>query len=90
VNLSVQAVTNENAGSLLEQGLAAIRAGDTTIDLSGVQTVDSAAVALLLAWRRAAAEQGKQLTFAGVPAGITSLADLYGVDTLLQLGNASA
>jgi phospholipid transport system transporter-binding protein len=90
VKLNVKAITNENAGSLLEQGLGAIRAGDTTIDLAGVETVDSAAVALLLAWRRAASEEGKQVTFAGVPTGITSLADLYGVDGLLQLGTAPA
>lgn len=90
MRLDVTSVTNENAGRLLDQGLAAIRAGDTTIDLAGVTTVDSAAVALLLAWQRAAAEQGKRLTFTGTPSGVTSLAGLYGVDALLQLGNTPA
>jgi phospholipid transport system transporter-binding protein len=87
VKVEVPSITNENAAGLLEHGLAAIRSGDTTIDLAGVANVDSAAVALLLAWQRAAAEQGKLLTFASVPAGIASLAQLYSVDTLLQIGS---
>ena len=90
MKLDVSSVTNANAGSLLERGLAAIRAGDLTIDLAGVKTVDSAAVALLLAWQRAAAEQGKKLTFVGVPPGVASLAGLYGVDALLQLETAAS
>jgi len=90
VKLDVTSVTNENAGKLLDQGLAAIRGGDLTIDLASVTTVDSAAVALLLAWQRAAAEQGKRLAFAGVPSGVTGLAGLYGVDALLNLETAPA
>ena len=90
MKLDVTSVTNANAAGLLERGLAAIRAGDLTIDLAGVTTVDSAAVALLLAWQRAAAEQGKRLTFAAVPPGVASLAGLYGVDDLLQVRTASS
>jgi len=88
VKVGVASITNENAAGLLEQGLAAITSGDTVIDLAGVATVDSAAVALLLAWQRAAAGQGKRLTFASVPPGIASLAELYSVDALLQIGPA--
>jgi phospholipid transport system transporter-binding protein len=83
VKLDVTSITNENAASLLELGIAAIRAGDSTIDLAGVTSVDSAAVALLLAWQRAASGQGKRLNFVGVPSGIVGLASLYGVDALL-------
>jgi len=90
VKLDVTSVTNENAATLLERGIAAIRAGDLTIDLDGVITVDSAAVALLLAWQRAAAGEGKRLTFSGIPPGLASLADLYGVNGLLQLGSGAA
>ena len=88
MKLDVASITNENAASLLERGLAAVRSGDIAFDLAGVTAVDSAAVALLLAWQRAAAEQGKKLTFGGVPAGIASLAQLYGVDGLLQVDAA--
>lgn len=65
-------------------GLAAIRAGQSTIDLSDVNTVDSSAVAALIAWRRAALQQGKVLSFTNLPANLRSLASLYGVADLLR------
>jgi phospholipid transport system transporter-binding protein len=86
VKLEVTSITNQNAASLVEKGLAAIGAGDAVIDLAGVEAVDSAAVALLLAWQRAASQQGKRLTFQNVPPGISSLAELYDVDSLLEVG----
>jgi len=86
LKLESSSITNENAAALLDRGLTAIRAGDTAFDLSAVATVDSAAVALLLAWQRAAIQQGRRLELSGAPAGIASLAELYGVQTLLQAG----
>ncbi len=53
------------------------------IDMTKVQRVDSAAVALMLAWKRRATVEAKPITFATVPASITSLAVLYGVADLL-------
>jgi phospholipid transport system transporter-binding protein len=85
VKLDVTSITNENAAGLLERGNGAIRGGDMTIDLGAVTTVDSAAVALLLAWQRTAAAQGKRLSFVSVPSGIVGLAGLYGVDSLLAV-----
>ena len=55
-----------------------------TIDFSGVTNVDSAAVALLLDWRRMAAKRGKTLLFANLPANLLALAELYGVAELIQ------
>jgi phospholipid transport system transporter-binding protein len=55
-----------------------------TIDFSAVTEVDSAAVALLLEWRREAARLGKGLSFANLPANLLALADLYGVTGLIQ------
>ncbi len=75
--------TNANAAALAEQGCAALRAGETTFDLSAVKEVDSATVATLLAWRRTAQELGVTLRLTGVPAAVASLATLYGVDGLL-------
>jgi phospholipid transport system transporter-binding protein len=54
--------------------------------LGGVDGVDSAGVAVLLSWRRRAAAEGKALTFADVPASLVALAQLYGVEDLLQAG----
>lgn len=55
-----------------------------TIDFSGVGAVDSAAVALLLEWRRTAAARGKTLEFVNLPANLLALASLYGVAELIQ------
>ncbi len=73
----------EGAETVLAQGLSAITAGETAIDLSGLQQFDSAAVAALLAWQRAAAKAGTALRVVHPPAGIASLAKLYGVEHLL-------
>ena len=53
------------------------------IDLERVEAVDSAGVAVLLAWKRRAAAEGKPLAFAHLPTSLASLAQLYGVEDLL-------
>jgi phospholipid transport system transporter-binding protein len=55
-----------------------------TIDFSGITNVDSAAVALLLDWRRMATKRGKTLLFVNLPANLLALAELYGVAELIQ------
>lgn len=75
--------TNANAAQLVERGCAALRAGETTFDLSAVKEVDSATVATLLAWRRTAQDLGVTLNLVAVPPAVCSLATLYGVDGLL-------
>jgi phospholipid transport system transporter-binding protein len=54
------------------------------IDFSGVTGVDSAAVALLLEWRRMALARGKTLVFENLPPNLLALAHLYGVAELIQ------
>lgn len=85
MKIDERALTNQNAATWLARGREAIAGGDTQIDLSGVQAVDSAAVALLLDWQRAAQARGAALALTGVPPGIESLARLYGVTALLGL-----
>jgi len=67
----------DNATRLLTAGEAAISAGTTIFDLSGVGRMDSSALSLLLALRRRAGE--KSLQFRNVPDSLTSLARLYGI-----------
>ena len=76
-------LTMQDAASGLQPGLDAIRNGSADIDLSRLARFDSAAVAALLVWRRAAQSAGLSLRIAGVPAGLQSLAYLYGVAELL-------
>jgi len=56
---------------------------DGIIDLTAVDRVDSAGVALVLAWARRAASEGTKIAFAGIPESMRSLATLYGVEELL-------
>ncbi len=74
-----------NACGLLEAGRSAFREPRETVDLGAVTEADSSALAVMLGWVRAAREQGLQLAFTGTPAGVRSLAELYGVVELLPL-----
>ena len=58
---------------------------DVVIDLQQVETVDSAAVSLMLAWLREAQRNKVNLRFEHVPQNLVSLARLYGVAELLPL-----
>lgn len=77
-------LTLEHARRLLSLGAEAIAQGVTAIDFSGAGKVDSSALSLMLAWRRRAQAAGRRLEFRNVPDSLTSLARLYGVDTLLR------
>jgi phospholipid transport system transporter-binding protein len=74
-----------NAAAIAGAGLDAIRGGDTVLDLSPVRTCDSSAVAVVLAWMREAQARGARLQLTGLPAGLVSLATVYGVAPLLNI-----
>lgn len=81
--LLTSSVTLANASTILEQGLAAIAAGQTELDLAPLTEVDSTMVAILLSWQRAAQAQGTALSLQNIPAKLQSLAGVYGVAELL-------
>ncbi len=83
MKLDATAITNANAAALMDAGVASIRGGDLSFDLGAVQQVDSAAVALMLAWQREAQAKGGRLALSNVPPALQNLASLYGVDSLL-------
>ncbi len=74
-----------NATQIAADGVAAIARGDSSIDLSAVQTCDSSAVAVLFAWQREAQARGIALNVSGVPPALLSLAEVYGVEPLLPI-----
>ena len=78
------ALTMGNVTRVLAESAGVFKAQRTLIDLAGVTEVDSAAVSLLLEWRRQAAKAGRRVEFANVPANLRSLAELYGVLELLD------
>lgn len=67
------------AATVLVEGVKAVRAGVTAFDLRGVTQVDSAALSLLLSWRREAQSVASSLRFLHLPESLRSLARLYGL-----------
>ena len=51
-----------------------------TFDLAGVGPADSAGLALLVAWQRAARRAGGRIHFRGTPPALRAIAGLCGVD----------
>jgi len=76
-------LTHESAKTALEAGLQRIAAGATGVDCAPLAQFDSSALAVLLAWERAAQARGIAFEIVNLPAGLASLAQAYGVDTLL-------
>lgn len=76
-------LTIATARGALAAGMQAIDGGQQVFDFSGVAAIDSAAVAILLAWQRAARGKALTLSFINVPSKLQSLAELYGVAGLL-------
>lgn len=76
-------LTIPHARAELEAGLKAIARGEAQFDMASVKEIDSAAVATLLAWQRAARQNGRSLSFSNMPQSLLSLARLYGVDGFL-------
>lgn len=87
-------VTMQTVGALLESGRALCRQDGCKqgwlVDFSGVTAVDSAALALVLAWMRAARERGSTLGLAHVPESLRALALLYDLQEILPLNGAPA
>ncbi len=77
-----------NASALLEAGRSFLQAATTgalVVDLAAVEEADSSALTVVFAWLRSAREQGASLRIANPPAGMLSLAALYGVSDFLPL-----
>jgi len=79
----------ETVGELFNTGLQPDGDGALVVDLGKVETVDSAAVSLLLSWLRRGQLNQVAISFANVPDNLMSLARLYGVAELLPLSQES-
>lgn len=85
-------LTHATATAAFKAGLGRIAAGATQtqaveaeiqVDCAALAQFDSAALAVLLGWRRAAAARGLRLQVLNLPAQLASLAKAYGIDTLI-------
>ncbi|MGH8722353.1 MAG: STAS domain-containing protein [Burkholderiales bacterium] len=81
-------VTLANVAEVLEEGRKHLEDGVDSVDLGGVTEMDSALLALLLAWLREAKSRNRGLALANPPQALRTIARLYGVDTLLVPGHA--
>lgn len=80
---SGETLTFASARDALAAGLSRIADGAREVDCAHLAHFDSAALAVLLAWRRAARERGGALEIFNLPSQLVSLAHVYGVDELL-------
>ncbi|AIO31470.1 STAS domain-containing protein [Burkholderia pseudomultivorans] len=77
-------LTVASAKTALAAGLARIGAGATAVDCAALTQFDSSALAVLLAWQRAAKARGASLDILNLPPKLASLARAYGVDALIE------
>ncbi|KDB06607.1 Sulfate transporter/antisigma-factor antagonist STAS [Burkholderia sp. lig30] len=77
-------LTHASAKAALAAGLARIESGATAVDCAALAQFDSAALAVLLAWQRAARARGATLDILNLPPKLASLAQAYGVDALIN------
>jgi phospholipid transport system transporter-binding protein len=78
-------VTLENVERVLQEGRQHIAEGVRNVDLGEVTDMDSALLAMLLAWLRDARAHNRELSFANPPESLRTIARLYGVDELLPV-----
>ena len=72
-----------NAKAILTASQPFTITNNTMVDFENVNDVDTAAVSLILEWKRRAKKEDKVLTFVNLPANLTSLVALYGVEDLI-------
>jgi phospholipid transport system transporter-binding protein len=73
----------ETVPALFETGLQHLSGEELNVDFSRVESVDSAAVSMLLGWSRAAKHVQQGLRVKALPEDLLNLARLYGVAELL-------
>ncbi len=78
-------ITMSSASVALQTGLKLITPEVHSVDLGSAGQPDSAALAVLFAWQRKAAEYGVRLQVRNAPPGLLSLGQLYGVNEVLPL-----
>lgn len=79
----IGSLTFANAGAVLAATAGVALPTDGEVDLENVGAIDSSAVAVLLALKRRAETEGKPLRFVRLPAALSALADVYGVESIL-------
>ncbi|HZQ63376.1 MAG TPA: STAS domain-containing protein [Casimicrobiaceae bacterium] len=77
-------ITFGNAAAVLDASRALALPSAGIVECDALHPVDSAAVAVLLALKRRAVQENAALTFINITPSLHTLADLYGVEDLLN------
>lgn len=78
------ALTFETVPSVVRSSTALLNGGaDIIFDLQGISNADSAGLALLIEWMRAAHAQQKRIIFKNIPAQLLAIATMSGVEHIL-------
>ena len=83
------ALTFANARTARSEGLHALRtstARDLEVDCGGISHSDSAGLAVLLDWLAVMKREGRPLCFTHLPPGLLAVAQISGVEEMLQKG----
>ena len=78
----------DNANLILNQSASFKMNGEIKIDFTDVTNVDTSALSLILEWQRRAAQSKSVVKFANLPASLTSLANLYGVEDFIPVSSS--
>lgn len=79
----------ETVPGLLEQGQAMFEAAAPALrlDLQGVTRADSAGLALLVEWLKAARRRDREIAFVNVPEQLLAMARVSGLEEVLPFGD---
>ena len=77
-------ISMDNANAILEASNSLAISSNTVVDFAHVHELDTAAISLMLEWRRRAISNNQNLRFINFPASLNSLAQLYGVADLIN------
>jgi phospholipid transport system transporter-binding protein len=81
-------VLMDNANLILNQSeIFNMDGGEIEVDFTDVSNVDTSALSLMLEWQRRAEAAKCKIKFANLPANLTSLANLYGVEDFIRLAS---
>ncbi|MEO5765566.1 MAG: STAS domain-containing protein [Casimicrobiaceae bacterium] len=77
-------LTMDTAAISLEASSRLPLPGTGVVDFTAMTRADSAALAVMIALKRRGIAQGHAISLSGVPAALSSLAVVYGIDPLLD------
>lgn len=77
-------ISMDNANTILVESSQLNIAESGLVDFMQVEEIDTAALSLILEWKRRAIAENKQIRFVNLPDNLKSLSHLYGVADLIN------